>query len=171
MKKALIMEPHFGDMELSDKIKVAADFGFDGVEIWDCAKSNAKKMDNTAVNCGVEIVGCIIKGLFENHLNRDCKQAKTSYLESIAYMKDMGCKNVLYFPGNLNLHYDAQKSLLIENLKRLAELANKDDVNIFIQNIGDNISVIKHFHSAGVPGRSEQHLGELDYGLNPLGQL
>ena len=107
-------------------------FGFDGVELWDCAKPDARKIGATAANFGIEVVGCIIKGLFTSHLNRDYAAVESSYLESLAYMKDMGCKSVLYFPGNLHPHYDAQKCLLIENLKRLADVAAKDEVTIFI---------------------------------------
>ena len=32
-----------------------------------------------------------------------------------------------------------------------------------INNIKDHIDLISHFHSAGLPGRGEHHLGELDY--------
>lgn len=212
MKKALVIEPHFSDMCTSDKIRKAADFGFDGVELWDCAKPDAKEIGSISAKLGVEIVGCVIKGLFGNHLNRGYKSVEVSYRESIAYMKDMGCKNVLYFPGNLHPHYDAQKCLIIQNLKTLADAAARDDVTVFIEpinNIVDHIGhyldntptaaeiircvnspnvrmiydiyhmqvmegnviqtirdykdVISHYHSAGVPGRGEHHLGELNY--------
>lgn len=145
MKKALVIEPHFGDMNTCDKIRKAAEFGFDGVEFWDCAKPDAKKIGSVAANLGVEIVGCIIKGLFDSHLNREYEKVVASYRESAAYMKDMGCQNVLYFPGNLHPHYDAQKMLLIDNLKRLADDAARDDITVFIEPINNIVDHIGHY--------------------------
>lgn len=212
MKKALVIEPHFGDIKTSEKIRKAADLGFDGVELWDCAKPDADEIGAIAANLGIEVVGCIISGLFDNHLNRPYTAVEASYRESVAYMKSMGCNNVLYFPGNLHPRRDAQKCIIIENLKRLADIAGKDDITVFIEpinNIVDHIGhyldntptaaeivrtvnspnirmiydiyhmqvmegnviqtirdfqdVIAHYHSAGVPGRGEHHLGELNY--------
>ncbi len=107
---------------------------------------------------------------------------------------------------------DSQKSLLIENLKRLSEFCEKQNVVVvlealnslydhkgyyldssyigfeiikavnspairllydcyhmqimegnLINSIKTNIDFIGHFHSAGVPGRHELHLGETNY--------
>jgi|APSaa5957512622_1039677.scaffolds.fasta_scaffold158622_1 hydroxypyruvate isomerase len=127
-------------------------------------------------------------------------------------LKDMDCKTLLCFAGNLMPHYDASKNIMIDNLKRLSEVAQKDGILIYIeplnnivdhvghfldnsataaeiikcvnspnvkmifdiyhmqvmegniiQTIKQNINIIKHFHSAGVPGRNEHHFGELNY--------
>lgn len=212
MKKTLVIEPIFTDVPLLERIRIAADYGFDGVEFWDCAKENAKDLGDEAAACGLEVTGCIAKGLFDGHLNRSYCDVKETFLESVKYMADLRCRSVLFFPGNINKHVDAQKNLIIENLRKLAPIARDEGVTIFIepinsivnsighyldstqtaaeivrcidhdnvkmifdiyhmqvmegnimQNIRDHIDLIKHFHSAGVPGRNEHHLGELDY--------
>lgn len=139
MKKALVIEPHFDGLVMADKIKAAADLGFDGVEFWECAKPDARELGDTAARCGVEIVGCIAKGVLEGNLNRDYQLVEQTYIESLPYLRDMNCKRLLIFPGNLRAHYDAQKLLLIENLKRLSERAGKDGITVMIEPLNNHL--------------------------------
>ena len=212
MKKTIVIEPFFTDIPLVDRIKKFAELGFDGVEFWDCAKENAKELGDEAAKYDLEVTGCIAKGIFDEHLNRSYKDVEKTFLESLEYMKQLRCTKILMFPGNVYKNEDTQKCLVIENLKKLAVIAEQEGVTIFIEainnlidhvghylvstpiaaeiarcvdsenvrlihdlyhvqvmegniinNIKDNIDLISHFHSAGLPGRGEHHLGELDY--------
>jgi hydroxypyruvate isomerase len=212
MKKTIVIEPFFTDIPLIERIKKFADLEFDGIEFWDCSKENAKELGDEAANYNLEVTGCIAKGLFDGHLNRSYKDVKKTFLESLEYMRLLRCTKLLIFPGNVYKNEDTQKSLVIENLKKLAVIAKQEGVTIFIEainniidhkghylvstaiaaeiarcvdhenvrlifdiyhmqvmegniinNIKDHIDLISHFHSAGLPGRCEHHLGELDY--------
>ena len=145
MKKALVIEPHFTDIPLIERIKIAKDLGFEGVEFWDCSKENAKELGDEAAACGLEVTGCIAKGLFDGHLNRSWKAVEKTFYESLEYMRLLRCDKLLFFPGNVYKNSDTQKCLLIENLKKLAVLAKKENVTIFIEAINNTVDHIGHY--------------------------
>lgn len=212
MKKSLSIEPMFPDIPLVERLQYAAKLGFEGIEIFECAKDNAKEIGNKARELNLEVTGCLAKGVFNGHLNQSYDKVKGIFLESLRYMKDLGCKRLIILPGRSHRNIDTQKCLIIENLKKLVILAQDNDVTILlepanslenhighyldnsqtaaeiircvdhknlrmtydlyhmqimegniIQTIRSNIDIIEHFHSAGVPGRNEHHLGELNY--------
>ncbi len=145
MKKTIVIEPFFTDIPLVDRIKKFAELGFDGVEFWDCAKENAKELGDEAAKYDLEVTGCIAKGIFDEHLNRSYKDVEKTFLESLEYMKQLRCTKILMFPGNVYKNEDTQKCLVIENLKKLAVIAEQEGVTIFIEAINNLIDHVGHY--------------------------
>ena len=69
-----------------------------------------------------------------------------------------------YFLDSSNLGFDIVRKVNSQNLKLLYDVYHMQimEGNI-IETIRKNISLIGHFHSAGVPGRGELYKGELNY--------
>jgi hydroxypyruvate isomerase len=145
MKKTIVIEPFFEDIPLIERISIVKELGFDGVEFWDCAKENAKELGDEADANGLKVTGCITKGIFDEHLNRSWKDVEKTFLESLEYMRKLRCNSLLMFPGNIYKNEDTQKCLVIENLKRLSKIAEKENVTIFIEAINNIVDHVGHY--------------------------
>lgn len=212
MKFSLCIEPVFENVSFYDRIQRAKDCGVDAVEFWDPSVYDTKKLGDIAANAGVPIAACCLNQAWTYRMNLPWPVVKANVEKSIAYGKDLGCGTFIGLGGELECKTDSQKSLLIENLKRTAEIAEKAGVTIVLEalnslydhkgyyldssyvgfeivkavespsikllydcyhmqlmegnlvnQIRENIGYIGHFHSAGVPGRHELHLGETNY--------
>ncbi len=212
MKYSLCIEPIFEDHTFYDRILLAKDLGLDAVEFWDPSVYDTKQIGSVAARAGIPVAACCLNQAWTVRMNFAYDVVRKNVEKSIAFGKDVGCKTLIGLAGDVTCKADSQKALLIENLKRVAELCEKEGVTIVLEalnsicdhkgyyldssyigfeivkavnspsikllfdcyhmqlmegnlvnNITDNIACIGHFHSAGVPGRHELHLGETNY--------
>jgi hydroxypyruvate isomerase len=74
-----------------------------------------------------------MKGIFDITLNCPYPQLAAGVEQTARSMKEMGCSAMFILAGNVESKADTQKSIIIENLKRLTELAEKHDIRIHIE--------------------------------------
>jgi hydroxypyruvate isomerase len=212
MKFSLCIETVYKDVDFYDRIKLAKDCGADAIELWDPSVYDTKKIASIAQNYDMPVVACGVCQSWTYRMNFPYESVKKSIEKTINFGKDLGCNTFIGLSGEQECKVDSQKSLLIENLKRLSEFCEKQGVIIvlealnslydhkgyyldssyigfeimkavnspsikllydcyhmqimegnLINSIKTNIGFIGHFHSAGVPGRHELHLGETNY--------
>jgi len=212
MKYSLCLEPIFEDRPFYDRIQLAKDLGLDAVEFWDPSVYDTKKIGDVAARAGIPVAACCLNQAWTYRMNFACDVVLKNVEKSIAFGKDIGCSTFIGLAGEVTCKADSQKTLLVENLKRVAGLCEKEGVTIVLEalnsicdhkgyyldssyvgfeivkavnspsikllfdcyhmqlmegnlvnNISENIQFIGHFHSAGVPGRHELHLGETNY--------
>jgi hydroxypyruvate isomerase len=212
MKFSLCLESVLKEMEFYDRILVAAECGADAIELWDPSVYDTKKIAKIAQQNNLPVAVCGLKEAWTYRLNSAYDVVERKIKESIPYGKDMGCNVFIGLSGETECKVDSQKSLLIENMKRIADYCEKEKIIILIEplnslydhkgyyldssyigfeivkavncpnikllfdcyhmqlmegnlvnNIKNNTDFIGHFHSAGVPGRHELHLGETNY--------
>jgi len=212
VKYSLCIEPVFEDRSFYDRIQLAKDLGLDAVEFWDPSVYDAKKIGDAAARAGIPVAACCLNQAWTYRMNFPYDVVRRNVEKSFAFGRDIGCKTFIGLAGDVECRADSQKALLIENLKRVAELCEKEGATIVLEalnsicdhkgyyldssyigfeivkavnspsiqllfdcyhmqlmegnlvnNISANIDFIGHFHSAGVPGRHELHLGETNY--------
>lgn len=212
MKFSVCLECIFEDVEFYERITLAKECGADAIELWDPSVYDTKRIAKIAQKNNLPVAACGLKESWTYRLNSPFEVVEKNIKESLPYGKDMGCDTFIGLSGELECKVDSQKSLLIENLKRVADICEKEDVIVVIEplnslydhkgyyldssyigfeivkavnspsikvlydcyhmqimegnlvnNIQTNIAFIGHFHSAGVPGRHELHLGETNY--------
>ncbi|MDL2258184.1 TIM barrel protein [Eubacteriales bacterium OttesenSCG-928-K08] len=212
MKYSLCIEPMFENVDFYDRIRLAKDCGADAVEFWDPADYDTRKIGAILEKENMPIAICCLNKAWSIRSNAPYAEFKKNVEKTIAFGKDMGCNNFIALSGELECKADTQKSILIENFKRIAELCEREGVVLSIEalnslydhkgyyldssyigfeickavnspsikllydcyhmqlmegnltnSITTNIGFIGHFHSAGVPGRHELHLGEINY--------
>lgn len=215
MKFSLCIEPIFEELCFYDRIRKAKELGCDAIEMWDPwagGEIDPKKIGDTAAQVGIDVAACCLNQAWTYRMNFPWPVVKANVEKSIEIAKAIGCKTMIGLSGELECKTDSQKILLVENLKRTAEIAEKAGVTIVLEalnslydhkgyyldssyvgfeivkavqspsikllfdcyhmqlmegnlvnNITTNIDYIGHFHSAGVPGRHELHLGETNY--------
>jgi hydroxypyruvate isomerase len=212
MKYSLCLETVFENIDFYDRIPLAKELGLDAVEFWEPEKFDAKKIGKIAGQSGIPVVACCVYDTRNTTFNSEYGKIEKSLLKTIEIGKEFGCTSFIGLAGDVECKADSQKSILIENLKRAAELCEKNGVTLLLEalnsicdhkgyyldssyigfeiiravnspnvkllydmyhmqlmegnlinNATKNINLIGHLHSAGVPGRHELQLGEVDY--------
>lgn len=133
MKYSLCIETMFQDIEFYDRIKLAKNCGVDAIELWDPSPYDTKKIGSLSQKLDLPVSAC---GLFKSwtyRLNSPYEVLKNCLLKTITYGKDLGCNTFIGLSGEQEGKVDSQKSLLIENLKRIAEVCEKEGVIIVLE--------------------------------------
>ena len=133
MKYSLCIEPIFEEVPIYDRIAIAKDCGVDAIEFWDPSIYDAKKIGDTAAKLNVPVAACCLNQAWTIRMNFPYDTVKKNVEKSIEFGKDVGCSTFIGLSGELECKTDSQKSLLIENCKRVAELCEKANVTIVLE--------------------------------------
>jgi len=136
MKFSLCIEPIFEDLCFYDRIKKAKELGCDAVEFWDPWKDGSvdpKKIGETAAKEDIAVAACCLNEAWTYRMNFPWEIVKANVEKSIEIAKAIGCTTMIGLSGELECKADSQKILLMENLKRTAEIAEKAGVTIILE--------------------------------------
>ena len=141
LKYSLCIEPVLTDLDFYDRIKAAAELGYDAIEFWDPVGKDISKIARLADENNIKVAICCVKDAWNLRMNFPSDIVLKNVKESIAIAKELGSKSLIGLSGDVTGKVDSQKSLLIENLKRVAEIAKKDDVTICMEALN---SIVDH---------------------------
>jgi hydroxypyruvate isomerase len=142
---SLNIEPVLTNMDFYDRVKIASDLGIKAVELWDPQEKDVAKLGAVAASNNVKVIGCTIIGIFKYTLDIPYPVLLKATTETIRLMKEMGCQSLIIFSGNRESVADSQKNIIIENLKRLSELAEKEKVTINIEPLNSLVECKGHY--------------------------
>jgi hydroxypyruvate isomerase len=118
------------DMDFYDRIPAVAEIGYDAVEL----NPNAADMERVArlaAENGMRISACCGYHPKEDHLASD--RAVERITDSIRRLGAVGVEQLILLTGDQNSRTDNQKLLIIENLKRLRDAAEKNGIRLLIE--------------------------------------
>ena len=133
IKLSLCIEPVLEAYSLPDRIKIAADAGFKAVEMWDPSGRDLGSLAAAAAASGVRIVGCTVNGAWANRMDQSSGRVVENIRRSIAMAGELGCPTMIGLAGDLTGRPDSQKNILIENLKRIADLLVQANVTLVLE--------------------------------------
>lgn len=133
MKLSLCIEPVLTDLDFYDRIKAAADLGYDAVEFWALEGRDVNRIGRLAAENRIAVSICCIKDSWSCKMNSPVNDIINNLTESIKLIKDMGCNSLIVLSGDTDGEGDAQKNTLVENLKRIADIVVKEDVTINLE--------------------------------------
>jgi hydroxypyruvate isomerase len=132
-KISLCLETVFPELALHDRVKKAADAGYKAVEFWDPSQADIRKMAKAAAAAGVAIAGCTLNEPRVYQLDRPAAPVLANIKKSIAIAGELGVRTLIGLSSDILGRPDCQKNILIENLKRAADLAVKAGVTIALE--------------------------------------
>jgi hydroxypyruvate isomerase len=141
LELSLNIEPLLTGLDFYDRIQCAADLGFKAVEFWDPTVKDASRIARLAAANKVSIAMCCMKGIFDITLNCPYPLVARGVEETARAMKEMGCSSMFILAGNVESKADTQKNIIIENLKRLAEPAEKHNIRIHIEPVNSFVDL------------------------------
>ena len=133
IKNSLCIEPILTDLDFYDRIKVAAELGFDAIEFWNPDGRDVTKIGRLAEQNNIAVAACTAKNPWDNRMNLSASAVKKNIVESLKLAKEMGCKSVIVLAGDVECKADTQKNILIENLKRVVDAAEKEGITIILE--------------------------------------
>jgi hydroxypyruvate isomerase len=141
-KFSLCIEPVFPELDFYDRITAAADLGFNAIEFWDPAGRDTTRIGRLAAQNHLSVATCCLKDAWSNRLNQPTEKVLANYIESARIAKDMGCQSLIALAGDEASKHPAegvesqdcdQKEILVDNLKRLAETADREGVTVNVE--------------------------------------
>lgn len=132
-KISMCLETVLPEFTLYDRVKAAADAGFKAVEFWDPSGVDAGKMAAAAAAAGVTITGCTLSEPRVYQLDRQAAPVVANVRKSVAIARELGCANLIGLSSDVAGRADSQKNILIDNLKRVADIAVAAGVTILLE--------------------------------------
>lgn len=140
-KFSLCIEPVLTDYDFYDRIKIAAELGYDAIEFWDPAGKDIAKIARLASQNKIDVAICCVKSAWELRMNFPQAEVVKNVEESIAIAKELGCSSLIGLSGDVDGQDEVQKNTLIDNLKRVSDMAGKADVTICMESLN---SLVDH---------------------------
>ncbi len=211
-KFSLCIEPVLTEYDFYDRIKIAAELGYDAIEFWDPCDKDLAKIANEAAKNNIAVSDCCVNEAWTIRMNFPTDEVIANIKKSVEMAKVLGTKTMIALSGDVGENDGRQTEVIIDNLKRVSDILVKEDVTVVLEalnsyvnhpgyyldsskvgfdivravdcdhvkllydvyhmqimegnvidSINNNIDLIGHFHSAGVPGRNELQNGENDY--------
>jgi hydroxypyruvate isomerase len=129
-KFSLCIEAALTGLDFYDRISAAADLGFDAIEFWDPVGKDIARIAKLAADHHISVAICCVKDAWTKPMNSPASVVVANIRESIPVVKDLGCHSLIALAGEIEGKSDSQKAILIENLKRVADIAVKENVTI-----------------------------------------
>jgi hydroxypyruvate isomerase len=130
---SLCIEPVLIEYDFYDRIKIAAELGLDAIEFWDTDGRDVSRIGRLAAENSIDVAICCVRGAWSNRMNLPVPLVLANLKVSIALAKEMGCKSLIGLSGDIECKTDSQKNVLIENLKRTADILVKEDVTLNLE--------------------------------------
>lgn len=133
IKTSVCLETVLPEMDFYDRIKVAAEIGFDAIEFWEVETKDIQKIARLSSQNNIPVAICCAKDVRTTRMNNPGDLVIKNIAESIKIIKELGCSSMIVLSGDIEGKTDSQKNILIENLKRVADLVVKENVTINIE--------------------------------------
>lgn len=124
-----------GEVDFYDRIQVAKELGYDAVEFWDPVGKDVGKIAKLSAQHNIPIAICCVQNAWNDlyRMSEDPARVLKNVTESAKIAKDMGCKSLIGLSGDVKGHAYDETVALIGNLKRCAEVLEKEGVTLTLE--------------------------------------
>lgn len=133
MKYSICIENLFEDIPIYDRISIAKECGADAVEIYNPALYDCKKMGKILRHYDIPLVECGLVEGWSIRLTAPIEIIKNNLFKTIALAKELGCTSFTGHVSEGDIDHIEEKRILVSNLCQLAEICEKEGVNIAIE--------------------------------------
>jgi hydroxypyruvate isomerase len=139
VKFSLCIEPVLTDLDFYDRIGAAADLSYQAIEFWDPLGKDIARIGKLAVKHNLSVAICGLKHTWEKRMNAPASVVVANVRESIQIARELGCPSLIALAGDVKVSNDSQKHSLIENLKRVADLAVEGQITINLEALNSSV--------------------------------
>ncbi|MGM9608520.1 MAG: TIM barrel protein [Oscillospiraceae bacterium] len=142
MKFSIAINMTLTNYPIEDRIKIAAECGYDGVDVYmDHDSYDPEKLRKTAEECGIPIVSSGVNNCFCNTFDKSWSELKPVWQEAFTFAKACGSSAIAGLGGFKTGDFYDPKCLIIENVRRLSELAREYGITVMVEPINN---VLEH---------------------------
>ena len=131
---SLCIEPVLTEYDFYDRIKIAAELGYDAIEFWDPADKDVDKIARLASENNIAVSICCVKSAWDIRMSFPAEQVVKNIQESVKMAEALGCQSMIGLSGDIDIKCASQKDQLVENLKRVALITH--DAQTFYLGLG-----------------------------------
>ncbi len=132
-KFSLCIEPVLTDYDFCDRIKIAAELGYDAIEFWDPSDKDLAKIADTAAKNNIDVAICCVNKAWDIRMNFPVDEVIANIKKSVEMAKILGTKSMIGLSGDVGENDGRQTEVLIENLKRVSDILVKEDVTLCLE--------------------------------------
>lgn len=133
MKFSVCLESVFESLSIYDRIEAVAQFKPDAVEFWDISGYDTRRLGKLVQAHNLPVAVCSLNNNWGVRMNEDFSRVRGVILETIETGKDVGCDTFICMAGEVMGRTDSQKLVITENMKRMADIADKHDVTLLLE--------------------------------------
>jgi len=141
MKYSLCVAPLFEGYDYYDKVKLAAEIGYDGVEFWKTDQFEPSRMRRVCDEYNVRVVTFVCREAWVHNLSCPPRIVLQNIEENLRIASEMNAEFLLLLSGNRLHSVSCQQSVITENLRRAAPLAEKYGTRLLLEPLN---SLIDH---------------------------
>lgn len=144
---SLCIEPILTAYNFYDRIKIAAEAGYNAIEFWDPANKDIDKIARLTADNNIAVAICCAKNAWQTRISSPIDKVIENIKDSMEIAKTLGSKSVIVFSGDDDPASESEKGKLIENLKRVADIAVQNDITICMEALssrGDHKGYVDH---------------------------
>lgn len=149
---SLCIEPVLTEYDFYDRIKIAAELGYDAIEFWDPADKDIDKIARLTAENNIAVSICCVRSAWDLRMNFPAAQVVKNVEESIQIAKALGSRSLIGLSGDADPKSQTEKNTLIENLKRVADMATKNDVTICMEALNSAVDHKGYYLDSSVTG-------------------
>lgn len=140
MKFSLSINVALTEYPIEKRMKIASEIGYDAVDYYgildECV---VKELCEGRDKHGIPVNSATTINAFKNTLNKRWTDIEDAFKRTISFAKQADIKNIAVLGGFKRSDFDEPKMLIIENAKRLAELAEKENVTYLLEPINNTL--------------------------------
>jgi len=142
LKFSLCLDPVFEKYDLYDRVRIAADQGFQGVEFWDPATFDLEMMRRVCDENHVAVANMNCFDAWEMNMCELTDKVLANMRKSLEAGGILGAKNILVLSGFGRYgHAPCQKLIMLENLRHIAGLAKEYGIRVNLEPLN---SIVEH---------------------------
>jgi hydroxypyruvate isomerase len=121
------------------------------VEFWDIQSMAHEKMRYICEDNHIRIANVNCVGAWDNNMSRPCRIVRENMDTSFNLAKELDACNILVLAGEVTGKEECQQAIITENLKRLAEPAEKYGIQVSLEPLNSLVEHKGHFlDSSGI---------------------
>ena len=133
MKFSVCVESVFQNIEIYDRVELVSAYRPDAVEFWDISRYDTKRLGQAVSRFGLPVSDCSLNNNWDVRMNAPFERVKNNILATIETGKDVGCTTFICMSGDVTGRTDNQKLVITENLKRMAEICEQQNVTLLLE--------------------------------------
>jgi hydroxypyruvate isomerase len=133
MKYSVCVESVFENISIYDRIELVKNFNPDAVEFWDISGYDTRRLGQLVSKYNLPVSDCSLNNNWDVRMNAPFERVRKNIIETVKTGKEVGCTSFICMSGDVASKTDSQKMIITENLKRMAEVCEKENITLLLE--------------------------------------
>ncbi len=133
LKFSLCLDPVFTDYDYYDRVKIAAELGYDGIELWDVTSLDPTRLRQVCDDCRIEVANFNCIDAWNQNMCRPSGGVLKNMQKTFQIGRELNARNILVLSSYREGRMGNYKNIMISNLKLIGELAAREEIHVNLE--------------------------------------